>query len=331
MKEAPQPQIQSSTDAIFAVVRGELADFLRHTRLHLGVTDPRRRKLFAMTAGGFQKAEDIELRELQKKIDEKYLRFCDPGNPLHCMTIWLTRATLAKCRLVQHIYSCYVSSEQTDAQRVAGLSYALDMLRCDTEVVSSPLTAGFLWFVHCYFPFLAYIHVVQYLKRRPISDNSDQAWNVMTDNYEVRFGRQNDYNPFLKIFAQIVLQAWEVRKNAFQQEGANPPLPIPGIVSAINEKMALTGLTTQSQGAAPATQPGFMENISGGGYPTPVSMGMGSQYENTATPLTNYDIGSNQLQSDLDLDLFGWPAMNWGFMTSSTADANSPFAPWLAH
>ncbi|KAK9485798.1 hypothetical protein V1527DRAFT_482637 [Lipomyces starkeyi] len=131
-----------------------------------------------LCASGFKAhANDVEhgpipegsaLVSLEKMIEDKYLKFCDPENPPHFMTIWTTRAYLAKCRLMEH-HSRYSSSSahQAEAQRDAAISYALSMLECDTEIMTSPLTKGFLWLVHFYLPFIAYIQVVQNLKRRP--------------------------------------------------------------------------------------------------------------------------------------------------------------------
>jgi hypothetical protein len=171
-------------------------------------------------------------------IEDQYLKSCDQENPIHFMTIWTTRAYLAKCRLLEH-HSRYSSSSvrRTEAQRDAATSHALRMLGCDTKIMTSPLTKGFLWLNHFYFPFPAYIQIVQDLRRRPISEQARQAWEVMSDNYEAWFDSQfgND-SPFFQVFTKIVLQAWEACEAASKQLGET--LTPPRIVSSIRHTLA---------------------------------------------------------------------------------------------
>ena len=171
-------------------------------------------------------------------MEDKYLEFCNPENPLHFMTIWTTRGYLAKIRLLEH-FSRYSRSsvQQTDTQRDAAISHALSMLECDTKLLTSPLTKGYLWLVHFHFPFPAYIQIVQDLRRRPISEQARQAWEVMSDNYEAWFDSQfGGDSPFFQIFTKIVLQAWEACEAASKQLGET--LTPPRIVSSIRHTLA---------------------------------------------------------------------------------------------
>jgi hypothetical protein len=232
------PAIQGkSTDALFAVVRSELGEFIRHTVFHLDFTSPALKPIAKHHHTG-PAPEGGELVRLEEMIEDQYLKSCDQENPIHFMTIWATRAYLAKCRLLEH-HSRHSSSSvrRTEAQRDAATSYALRMLECDTKIMTSPLTKGFLWLNHFYFPFPAYIQIVQDLRRRPISEQARQAWEVMSDNYEAWFDSQfGDDSPFFQIFTKIVLQAWEACEAASKQLGET--LTPPRIVSSIRHTLA---------------------------------------------------------------------------------------------
>jgi Fungal specific transcription factor domain len=232
------PAIQGkSTEALFAVVRSELGEFIRHTVFHLDFTNPALKPIAKHLHAG-PAPEGGELVKLEEMIEDQYLKSCDQENPIHFMTIWTTRAYLAKCRLLEH-HSRYSSSSvrRTEAQRDAATSYALRMLECDTKIMTSPLTKGFLWLNHFYFPFPAYIQIVQDLRRRPISEQARQAWEVMSDNYEAWFDSQfRDDGPFFQIFTKIVLQAWEACEAASKQLGET--LTPPRIVSSIRHTLA---------------------------------------------------------------------------------------------
>jgi hypothetical protein len=153
------------------------------------------------------------------------------------MTIWTMRGYIAKNRLLQH-YSQYsaASTQQTDTQLSVGISHAMRMLECDTNLMASPLTKGYLWLVHLHFPFLAYIHLLQDLKKRPVEGHTDLAWEVMSNNYEVRMmDAKEDHRPFFIVFSRIVFQALEAREHVSRQR--ETPLVAPRIVSDIRNKV----------------------------------------------------------------------------------------------
>lgn len=147
---APPATSNRPTEMLFAVVRSELADFVRHSTFHLEFTNP----FLNTTARRSTTTDEGEgLLALEKMIEEKYLTFCNPENPLHFMTMWTMRGYLAKNRLLQH-YSRYLagSVQQTATQRNSGISHALRMLECDTNLMASSLTKGYLWLIHFHFP-----------------------------------------------------------------------------------------------------------------------------------------------------------------------------------
>lgn len=156
MKKSPAIH-GNPTEALFAVVRSELADFIRHSAFHLNFVNPSLNTIAQPKDAPHDSVrEGGELIAIGKVIEDKYLTFCDAEDPLHYMTIWTTRGSLARHRLLDHYSRHSTSSEQpTNAQRSAAISYALSMLECDTKLRTSPLTKGYLWLADFYFPALA--------------------------------------------------------------------------------------------------------------------------------------------------------------------------------
>lgn len=244
MKEPPQAH-GTSSEALFVVVRSELVEFVRHTKVNLDFSSP----LVARDAQN-PDHKDSELDTLEKTIEDQYLKFCNPENPLHFMTLWTTRIYLAKCRLLEH-YSRYSDSLSalTEPQRDTAMCHALTMLESDTKIMTSPLTKGYLWLARFHFPFPAYMHILQDLRRRPVCKHAEQAWKVMSENFEARvivpLGHGGD-SPFLNIFAGFVLPAWEARETipGRSEESSIPPR----IVSYIKDSMTRRVQSIQSAG-----------------------------------------------------------------------------------
>ncbi|TVY41579.1 Aurofusarin cluster transcription factor [Lachnellula occidentalis] len=318
LKEPPLVQV-NSTDAMFAVVRSEIAEFVRHSAFNLNFTNP------ALKPVGKTGQHDLaELAILEKMIEDRYLRHCDPDNALHFMTILWTRAHIARCRLLEY-HSSYSSSfvrptdAQREAQREASISHALCMLECDTEFATSPLAKGFLWQVNVHFPFPAFIHILQELRKRPFSAHSEQAWEVMSDHTEARatFMATAFKDPFLEIFTNIVLEAWEAREAAVDQ--LREPLVPPRIVSFARGRAAHEGLIVQvAEAQQPNSESGMGMDMNDLQISMPTSSGshgqlydMGDQSGYRVTgPL--YPNMPRQAPLDVDMNSLDWATMDWG-------------------
>lgn len=308
MREPPIAQ-EKPTDVLFAVVRSELADFVRHTAFYLDFTSPALKPIFT-TAQHNAIPESIGLATLEKMIEDKYLQFCDPENPLHFMAIWWTRAYLAKCRFLEHHSRCSSSTlDQTDMQRNAAIFHAIRMLECDTMLRTSLLTKKFLWLVHLYFPFPAYIRIAQDLKRRPKSEHAEQAWEAMSNNFEAWFFflRKDSESAFFNMFTKMILQAWEAR------EAASSPsvekLISPRIVSSVRHRMAQMAQTAQTSDT--------QQNIHAIGIMAdnlPISMPLASSdgmLYDISKP-NGYGMSMPEQALDVDVNYLDWAMMDWG-------------------
>ncbi|MCJ1390849.1 hypothetical protein MMC18_003710 [Xylographa bjoerkii] len=316
MKDPP-PVLETSSEALFAVVRSEMAEFVRHSAFHLDFVNPAL-KAVAKDVHGGRVPEGSELAELEKMIEDNRLKFCNPENPLHFMTIWTARGYLAKNRLLEH-YSRFPRSSvpQTDVQRDAGFAHALSMLECDTNLATSPLTKRYRWFVHFHFPFPAYIHIVHDLRMRPVSDHAQRTWEVLSDNWETQFmflGQTN--NPFFKVFAKIILQAWRAREVAFRQPGK--PLVPPRIVSDIRLKLAQTMqdardvcIKQPNDVFGMDTDYSMSMSVESGCYSFLYDMGGQGDIGSESRPYHNMP---GQTTVDVDLNDLDWTSMDWNAM-----------------
>jgi hypothetical protein len=110
------------------------------------------------------------------------------------------------------------------------------MIKCDTKIVISPLTKGFVWLNQINFPFPAYYQITQDLRRRPTIEQARQCWDVMSENWEAWFNIHFSNNsPIFQLLTKVVLQAWEAYGAASNPSGQN--LTTLRIVSSI--KVAL--------------------------------------------------------------------------------------------
>ncbi|KAK6522218.1 hypothetical protein TWF281_002785 [Arthrobotrys megalospora] len=299
------PMIHSRpTEATFAVVRSEIADFIRYSPFHLEFTNAHLYKIVKEIPNG-SLPNGGEVSTLEKIIEEKYLAFCNPEIPSQFITIWTARGYIAKNYLVEHYAKYSLAEQQSDLHRGTAVSYALTMLECDTKLMRSPLIKCYRWFVNFHFPFPAYIHILQNLKKRPAENHAEKAWDIMSENYEARMnGAMKLYGPLLLLFSSIVLQAWEAREK-LAQENQGTAEPLPKILVGIREKVA--EMTAQNRNTEQT------ESI-GGINIDDLLMPMAGNFNSDilggpAGGLSGYDGQAGSI--DLQAGQFDWASMDW--------------------
>ncbi|GLA97875.1 hypothetical protein AtubIFM57143_005808 [Aspergillus tubingensis] len=216
MKDLPAAQA-GPTEALFIAARSELGEFLRHSAFHLDFVNPSLKAVARDTKGD-------GMPDLERRIEDKYLRLCNPDNPLHYLTIWTIRGFLAKHRLLEE-YSRFSPAQQSEAQRNIASSCAMRILESDTKLMRSPLTKRYRWHVHMYFPFPAHLHLIQDLKKRPMQEHAHEMWKAMSENAEIRFEDMHRFHPLSDIVSRDILQAWEAYQAASGGHGetVSPP------------------------------------------------------------------------------------------------------------
>lgn len=332
MKEPPDGQMRF-TEATFAVVRAEIADFVRYAAFHLEITNQASKPLSQNVR---HHAVHESLSKLEEKIDAKYLDSCDPDNSLHFMTTWMKRAFLSRHHLMDHL-SKYPTGQfgATDPQRTTRLSYSLDMLKCDTMVATSPLTRGFCWLADQHFPFFAYIIVAQILMRHPRIKEADNAWEVMSDHYEARFTPDwENWHSFFILLSKIVSRAWKARELAFEKSGDQ--LIAPRIVAAISHKLAGTAEVVAEGGTKQSnTLMGLSMNDSYMPIGIPAIMEdhnwMYATRGGAAYGSTGLDLGFGLPGQAMDVDTssFDFGATDWDALLGNGTDSLGPTPPYM--
>ncbi|KAL4933005.1 Zn(II)2Cys6 transcription factor [Aspergillus undulatus] len=313
MKDPPKVQGPSS-EALFVVVRGEMGDFLRSSSFHLDFTCPPL-KAVAKEIRGKSYQETNELDTLERLIEDRYLRFCDPENPLHFITTWMTRGWLAKCRLLEY-FAKDSTARQTKPQRDAAIAHALAMLDCDTRILSNACASRYLWLVHCYFPFPAYIHILQDLRKRPLIKQMEQCWISMGENFEARAKLVTRLSPrmLLRPVATIIFQAWEATESALRQSG-QPVIP-PKIVSIVKDLLAPTtgqpfgGSTSSTNNPSTYAAVAWSTQMSLGVH-NPLSTIEGDSLNTGPQVWMPFDLPA-QISGHNMFNPSDWPLINWG-------------------
>ncbi|KAH7324767.1 hypothetical protein B0I35DRAFT_348801 [Stachybotrys elegans] len=239
MKEPPESEM-NPTDTLFVYARSALADIARNKAFHLDFTNP------ALKAVARPLPPDA-LEALGTKIERDILGSCDLENPVNHMSLWSTRAYLARCRIMQ-LYITLAGSNvvATEAQLDKGMELAITMLECDFKLHESPRTTRFAWYMRSYFPFPAFMHLLEGIKKRPHSQHCEKAWNIMGKCLAHRYPSAPVTNkPLIRVFNKNILAAWDIY---FAAQASPESVPVPRLISTVREHEAVNALLSQPAG-----------------------------------------------------------------------------------
>ncbi|ODA76218.1 hypothetical protein RJ55_08063 [Drechmeria coniospora] len=160
-------------------------------------------------------------------VEGKYLPQCDPKIPLHLFTLTMTRQTLCKMRIVDFLVRIHNAEAMPleDAERDSLFELSTQMIEHDNTVQSSESLRPFRWYSMHYFPFPAYMFLVQELRTRVTGMPVERAWSTMASNHELRGLLSHSRSPMHMAFGNLFLKAWDAHQAAMQATGeeVNPP------------------------------------------------------------------------------------------------------------
>jgi len=189
------------------------------------------------------------------------------------------------------------------------------MLSCDTTIMTHPYTTKHSWFLFFHFPFPAYIHILQHLKREPLASQAELCWKTLSESCNVRFTNpEYEAHPFHKtpmfaVFTRIVVKAWESRVAALRKRGETVQEEVPFIVTEFQKK--LLGSEAPSLANMTSSDEDSSSRFEDDGMVMPFPM------MSAAGPFGCFDQGALDIGSDdnlmdvdmgsLDLAGIGWP------------------------
>lgn len=231
------------------------------------------------------KERDETISELERRLEEKFLRYCDVNEPQQFMACVIARGAVASMRLMAHHPRRWANeADIPKEERQLLWSWSIKLLESDVLCHSTKALQRFRWHTDVYFQWQALVYILGELKKNHTGDDVDNAWRKVEHTY-------HHHPPFILEFRKplhaavgsLCLKAWDARMRgrAEAQERGEFLMPIqtPEFIEMLREqrKAPKRKSTTQSTSKTSLTSPD--SNVT---RPTPFSS------TSTATmPLTN--------------------------------------------
>jgi hypothetical protein len=249
MAELP-PEREGATEMIFCALRCEFSSFF----LHISRGTSTAYDTFSTPSHSIESSiavKDGVINELQQKLEQKFLRFCDPLNPLHsltcrlrqwtCVEITLTihaaiaaRAAICGMRLRAHHPRQYpdggASLPQSEKDMLFSLS--LQIMQYDSLAYTNKSLQGYHWHIIVYFQWHALIYLLSELRSRKMGDEADKGWDQIEDSFHhhPEIIGDRDYALYSAV-RLLALKSWEDREAEFRE--LRIPLQTPEFITKL--------------------------------------------------------------------------------------------------
>lgn len=220
----PPPERAGATEMLFCCIRYEVSQAIRkanrfgddHAHDHGGGHRGHHGEPSHIPPGSNVIAEkDKTIDELEARLQDKYLKYCDPSIPLHLLSIYFAKSVICTMRLMAHHPRQYPDKGASMPQKERDMLFneSLKMLEYDGLGHSEKLVQRYLWHIHVHFQLDAFIYLLSELRRRERGELVDKAWQQVELAYEFRADMLNDTkNSLYFALGNLVLKAWEKRE-----------------------------------------------------------------------------------------------------------------------
>ena len=218
---SPATSSTKLTDMTFFAFKTELARFASRGGAKLRQQGKDTDQLDDIAARSDQKTKEGFIKEIEETLEEKYLRCCDPSQPLQLLTMLVARFSVNVVRFLTHHPRRYISQEQipkSEQEYVWTISLALleqhDMIQSDRRL------QGFAWYSAYYLQWHVLIHVLDTLRAKPLMPDIYKAWRLIEATYKNNPGMiSSTKKPIHVAVGNLCLKAYNAYEAALSHEG----------------------------------------------------------------------------------------------------------------
>ncbi|KAH7324524.1 C6 transcription factor [Stachybotrys elegans] len=223
---ANEPQERSGiTAATLARLRCEIFSFLRNASTSSGDF----RLEFIASADLSMAAKNKYINELEDLIEKKYIRYCDPSNPLHVMTSVMGRSAICKLRL--HAYAprrsadARINASQSEREMVS--ASASKLLELSMMVFNTESLRPYKWQVNKGHIWTMILFVLIEVCHQKTGPQVDRAWGLIWDALDHSRPIFDDSGGVLfQTLRKWIVEVWDRHTVALREAGSyEPPEP----------------------------------------------------------------------------------------------------------
>lgn len=219
MPQAPEESTRP-TEMIWCMFRSELAGFASAQIARMPKLDKAMFSNHEYAAMDDMKIKDVFIHGLIDDLETKFLRFCDPSQPLQLMVLFGARCATNIIRFMTYHPRKWANQDQVpSSEQQLVWDVVLQLLEQYNHMQSSPQLRRFAWSVPYFIQWHAVIHVLDTLRAKPVHLDAGKAWGLVNTLYETNLELcLSTKKPMFVAIGSLCLKAFSAREAALAKE-----------------------------------------------------------------------------------------------------------------
>ena len=236
MSQAPTESTKP-TEMIWCMFRSELATFATTQKVKMQKQGKSMATSDEYPAMDNLKIKDDFIQRLEDLLETKYLRFCDPTQPLQYLTLLGGRIATNLMRFMAHHPRRWAKLDHvSDSERQLVWGIVMQLLEQYNIMQTSPQLRRFAWNAPYFIQWHAVIHILDTLRAEPLHPDATKAWHLIDSLYESNLDLLLSTNtPIYVAVGNLCLKAYSSRNSAMTEIGASLPDP-PLYITTLQEQ-----------------------------------------------------------------------------------------------
>lgn len=230
------PDSNTLTDAVFVCLKCELLSYAaaRIVDLRLqGKTSNPRDPQTSRTSNKIQEST----KDIEQLLESKYIRYCDPSQPLHLIVMLMARCSINVIRFMTYHPRRWENTEKTPplSERQLISEICLKLLEQYNMLQSTPSLKPFAWHAPYFQQWHSIIHVLDSLCASPLNADADKVWRLIESTYSNNPDMIYDLRrPLYLAVGNLCLRAYGRREVAEKDSGL--PVHVPQFIAQLRQQ-----------------------------------------------------------------------------------------------
>ena len=235
----PHAPVESTrpTEMIWCLFRTDLASFAASQKVKMQKSGKNVFSSDEYVAMDDLKLKDEFIKTMEDMVETKYLRFCDPTQPMQMLTLVGARYATNVVRLLAHHPRRWANLEHVPASEqnfVWGV--VIQLLEQYNMLVSTPQLLRYAWNAPYFIQWHAVIHILDTLRANPLHLDSVKAWQIIDTLYAHNAEMLLNVNrPIFVAVGNLCLKAFSARMAALAKHSWSTPNP-PDYITKLREQ-----------------------------------------------------------------------------------------------
>ncbi|CAK4033792.1 related to C6 transcription factor [Lecanosticta acicola] len=224
METAPVPR-KGATDMMFVLARTEVGMFHQKVKPALGNWS----RLWEGTDIPFI---NEAMQKMEETMENKYIRYCDISDPMHCLTLSMARGSLCVARLRVGV-AATKGKPITSGERKELVELSYKVLDHAIAVRANGNLARYLWHMAAFFHFDPLIWLLNELRRDDCAADPDTVWSKTERIFDLHPEVLDHRRSIDTAMSRLTLRAWDAT-----QAKAAVPRPEPPFVHKLRTSLS---------------------------------------------------------------------------------------------